>query len=244
MPKPREEYIHILVHNQGYIAPLQMTGPVLRPIKVTKQLAKKLIMIGCNVYEYIPFSKETIKLTYENINDESRYDFIKITPPAPKPAKAPVAAPVVEAVPEKEPEPEIEETPEIPMVEVLNESNTRPVDEPPPESFIAEFTAPEVVAVDEVKVTDEVAEDTPAPTEEPISAEEAVAEPEPIDPESYEFSYNEDGTVNESVIDWTRFSGKNGRRAIRARIRAINQAAKEAAAAVTEETKPAAPVEE
>ena len=201
MPKPREEYLYILVSNHGYLAPLKMMGPVVRPIKVPKKIVCQLIMNGCTVYEYIPFSKETVKLTYENINDPHRLDGITV--------EVPEVKPVVDMTPPPEP--------------VVEETKSEPEPIPVPEEL-------ENIQIPEVQ---------PAPN--------VIERP---DPQDYIFEYNEDGTVNESVIDWKSFTDKTERRAIRTRINEINRAAREkaeaeAAAAVEEVPEDTeAPVEE
>jgi hypothetical protein len=60
--------------------------------------------------------------------------------------------------------------------------------------------------------------------EEPaeILTEEAPVAPEEVKPDEFEFTFNEDGTVDESAIDWSKFS-KNERKAIRAKITAHNE---------------------
>lgn len=183
MPKPVEEQIYILVSDRGYLAPLKMTGPVVRPIKVPKSIAAKLVMNGCTVYEYDIESKMTVKLTFENINDSSRLDEIRATIPAEEPVKVETPAPENVVVVESEPDP----------IEIPKEAENAPAVEPAPNVF------------DRLK------------------------------PEDYVFDYNEDGTVDETNINWSKFSDKEERRAIRARIKAINQAAREKLEAVSEE---------
>lgn len=181
MPKPIEESLYILVHNRGYLAPLKMTGPVLRPILVPKTIARNLIMNGCDVYEYVPNSEYTVKLTPTNINDPHRLDGIAIS-------VANTKKPMV-----KNNEPKI--TPEIEKLKAV-----------------------------QVPVPDEI-RDLNIPKVQPAT----VIADQP-NPEDYIFEYNEDGTVNESVIDWGKFTNKTVRRAIRNRITAINQEAKQKAA--------------
>ena len=73
MTKKNIENIYILSPTRGYIEPLGMVGPIVRPILVPKKSVIKLLMLGVEVHEYVPKTKYTIKLTLKNINDKTRY---------------------------------------------------------------------------------------------------------------------------------------------------------------------------
>ncbi len=77
MPKKPTEMIHIVCPSRAYLAPAHVMGPIVHPLKVEKTVAVQLLMSGAEVHEYVPASKETIRLTLGNINDESRYNSIK-----------------------------------------------------------------------------------------------------------------------------------------------------------------------
>ena len=179
MPKKVEEKLYILTPYRGYINPLKMVGPVVHPIKVTKLAATDILMSGAEVYEFIPETKETIKLTLENINN--RKEPIKIT----QVTSAPVTPVTVQGVPR------VEES-----LDTIKDEAGNEVDVPAGD------------------VNDEPAEIV---SEEPAveNVDESTGKEDIVS--TFAFEYNEDGTVNESVINWSSFS-KNERKAIRARI--------------------------
>lgn len=194
MPKPVETYMHILVRDRAWLSPLGTMGPVIHPIKVNKKDVIKLIMSGCQVYEYLLDSKQTIKLTVHNIrNDKKRHeDYFK--------------------------EIEAKEDPQFFGIEEeeSNELQMSIVSDDKEENMFAETTT-NVVEGESMTID---------------FAEEAAAKPEsnieegPITADTYVFALNEDGTVDESTISWNLFSGRDERRALRARINAINAEAK------------------
>lgn len=150
MPKKVEEMIHILCTSRGYLYPIGIMGPIVQPLIVSKNSAIQLLMNGADVYEYIPKSKNTIKLTLSNINDNHRYDEVK-----PEQVSQPIVEPVVK--------------PGVSISPAISENA-------------------------------EVVEDSSS---------------------DFGFEYNEDGTVDESKIDWTKYT-KNQRKAIRAKINEHN----------------------
>lgn len=79
MPKKIEEKIHILSPSRAYIAPAKVMGPIVHPLLVDKSVAVKILMSGAELYEYIPKTKKTLKLTLGNINDPNRYDVLNET---------------------------------------------------------------------------------------------------------------------------------------------------------------------
>lgn len=170
MPKKIEEKLHILCTSRAYLAPAKVMGPIVHPLLVTKSVAVQLLMSGAEVFEYVPESKKTFKLTLGNINNPSRYDAIK--------------------------EPAPEEIPVEPVERNGVPTIVTPISEPAPEEGeTSTEAAPSADVVEEVVVANIV------------------------------FTYNEDGTVDESGIIWNNYS-KNQRKAIRARINEYNASMK------------------
>ena len=79
MPKPQEVFLHVLIKDRAWLSPIGIMGPVIQPLKVNKKDVVKMIMSGCNIYEYLLDSKQTIKLTVHNIMDDDKRhaDFLK-----------------------------------------------------------------------------------------------------------------------------------------------------------------------
>ena len=186
MPKKIEETIHILCQSRGYLAPAKIMGPIVRPLLVAKSVAVQLLMIGAEVYEYVPKTKQTIKLTLTNINNPDRYKVVA------KPTEETSVTPVMKMG--------------VPKVAPMVEEETQVVAEPVEE--IAAVEVSETSDVEEVKEVEETVA-APADTDESTS------------PEDITFTYNEDGTVDESTIVWSNYT-KNQRKAIRARINEHN----------------------
>ena len=97
MPKPREEYLHILVRSRAYLAPLKMMGPIVHPLKVNKKAVIQLLLNSCEVVEYVPKTGNTIPLSLTNINDNGRYSSEDIA--SLKEVKTPVKPVRVDGVP-------------------------------------------------------------------------------------------------------------------------------------------------
>lgn len=167
MPKKIEEKIHILSPSRAYLAAANVMGPIVHPLIVDKSIAVKILMSGAEVYEFIPKTKKTLKLTLGNINDPNRYA-------------------------------------------VTEEVVVKP--EPTPVAPVTRTGVPNIV--------EPVVKVDPTPAEEPV-VEETVVEDAPQETALIEFEYNEDGTVDETKIEWGKYS-KNQRKEIRAQINQHN----------------------
>lgn len=192
MPKKVEEKLHILCPSRAYLAPAKIMGPIVHPLQVTKSVAVQLLMSGAEVYEYNPYTKQTMRLTLTNIKNDNRYNAVDTTSTANKEI---VVEPVKKmGVPNIQPVQDTNET-----AEKVEEETTTPTAEvwqmSTPEDLVSEETEVEATVTTATTNTDVVAELT--------------------------FEYNEDGTVNETVINWSSYS-KNQRKAIRARINEHN----------------------
>lgn len=163
MPKKPTEYIHILCRDRAFLEPINIMGPIVQPLKVTKKAAVAMLMNGATLYEYDIPTKKTLKLTLTNINDPNRY--------------------ATEVPTQKIPEP---------VTPVIKSGVTNMIVETP------EVTSDENVDDDGVK---------------------------PFNVDEYEFTFNENGTVNESTIPWTSYT-KEERKALHNKIRELNAAAK------------------
>lgn len=201
MAKKNPEYIHVLCTSRAYLAALNMMGPIVHPLKVTKKQAVALLMSGAKVYEYIPGSQLTFELTLSNVNDKSRYDFLK-QDEMKKKAVQPTTSVGIPVQP-VEVKSEVEKKEEAPVVET-------PV-QPEPEVITP--------AVEEEAPADPEPEVAPI-VEEPV-VEEQVVETAVSKVDSYEFTLNENGKVDESKINWNEFT-KEERKALRTRINSIN----------------------
>ena len=197
MPKKIEEKIHILSPSRGYLAAANIMGPIVHPLIVDKSVAAKILMSGAEVYEYIPSTKNTLKLTLGNINDPNRYTALEpkvtekpFTPVAPvtKTGVPNVTPPVV-----TEPEPEQKQDTE----------EEKDIEEPAAE----EETEDTATANEEVHAVDVT-----------VTAADETAQ---VSTDAFVFEYNEDGTIDETNIDWASYS-KNQRKEIRAQINAHN----------------------
>ena len=62
----KEDWIYILSHYRGYLAPIRQFGPIVHPAKVKKSEAIALMMAGCPVTVYDPETKKSYPLTFEN----------------------------------------------------------------------------------------------------------------------------------------------------------------------------------
>lgn len=162
------EKIHILCRTRAFIEPLKLMGPIVHPLYVEKSAVLRMVYAGLDVYEYIPATKNTIKLTVQNINKANRLEE----------AKAPVNT--------KTPEP----------VEVKTAPTVK---------------TPEVVKVPTVPV-------------EP-KKEEVKEGPWFNKPVDITFEYTSENLVDESKIDWTKYS-KEERKIIRGMINAHNDSVK------------------
>ena len=62
----KDDYLYVLTHYRGYLAPIRQFGPIVHPAKVKKSEAIALMMAGCPVTVYDPETKKSYPLTFEN----------------------------------------------------------------------------------------------------------------------------------------------------------------------------------
>lgn len=66
MPMPIDT-MYIIVPYRGYLAALNMMGPIVHPIRVEKSAVAAMLMNGVEVHEYNLNTKMTTKLTLESL---------------------------------------------------------------------------------------------------------------------------------------------------------------------------------
>lgn len=65
--KPASDLIYVRVLRNGYIPQLGICGPIPNPIQITRGKAYSMINDGIEVHEFDPKTKETVKLTVQNV---------------------------------------------------------------------------------------------------------------------------------------------------------------------------------
>lgn len=63
----RNEKIWVKIIRAGYIPQLGMQGPIPNPIQITRGIAHSMIVSGIDVFEVDPVTKNTKKLTIQNV---------------------------------------------------------------------------------------------------------------------------------------------------------------------------------
>lgn len=93
MPRPVKK-LYIKTPYMGYIAALQMMGPIITPMQVTESQAINMLKSGMrNIIEYNPTTKMTRPLTIINIGKPWENEKDKETTSTPVAKAAPAAAP-------------------------------------------------------------------------------------------------------------------------------------------------------
>lgn len=62
----KDDWVYVLTHYRGYLAPIRQFGPIVHPAKIKKSEAIALMMAGCPITIYDPETKKTYPLTFEN----------------------------------------------------------------------------------------------------------------------------------------------------------------------------------
>ena len=156
MYKPTDE-IFVRINRNGYIPIIGICGPIPNPIKVKTEVCLKLVNAGIDVHQFDPATKQTVKITRENVFDDQKFAKKKT---APVTAQAPIvnpSAPIALAGVEKKEEPVVAAAPVVETAPVVEDNIPAP-------------------AVEEVKVDDVVVDEveTPAVVEETADDEEVV----------------------------------------------------------------------
>lgn len=191
MPKKVDEMLYILSPSRAYLAPVRVMGPIVHPLKTSRSNVVQMLLNGTEVHQYFPDTKETLKLTLTNIKDPDRYK--KAFQNTPTKAESPVLPQY------KEPITKVVKA-ENPVIPQFKETITK-------------------VVTPEKSETSEIKEEISIPA--PEIKEEEIPTTEENKFNLIEFEFNEDGTVNETNIPWSKFT-KNQRREIRMEITKIN----------------------
>ena len=148
MPKKIDEQIYILSTSRAYLTYIGVMGPIVHPLKVSKSAVVKTIMSGAEVYEFIPKTKKTLKLTLGNINNPDRYEELKTEEEVAQRIITPIEKP---GVPVKVAEP-LKVPDDTPVEKIENNEvsplNTEPIELNSDEEVVTEFTMPEFIIED------------------------------------------------------------------------------------------------
>lgn len=153
MPKKIDEQMYILSTSRAYLTYIGVMGPIVHPLKVSKSAVVKTIMSGAEVYEFIPKTKKTLKLTLGNINNPDRYEELKTEEEVAQRIIAPIEKP---GVPVKTADPI--KAPDGTPIENLESNEVTPPNKEPIEDnsdaeVATEFTMPEFI-IDDGKVNE------------------------------------------------------------------------------------------
>lgn len=80
--------IFVRINRVGQIPFIGMCGPIPNPIKLSTEICLKLVNAGIDVHQYDPATKQTMKLTRENVFDDQKFGKKKekpVTPVKPTP---------------------------------------------------------------------------------------------------------------------------------------------------------------
>lgn len=148
MPKKIDEQLYILSPSRAYLTYIGVMGPIVHPLKVSKSAVVKTIMSGAEVYEFIPKTKKTLKLTLGNINNPDRYEELKTEEEIAQRIITPIEKP---GVPIKAGE-SLKVSDETPIEKIeINEVpplNTEPIELNSDGEVVTEFTIPEFIIED------------------------------------------------------------------------------------------------
>ena len=70
----REDKIFVRINKVGFIPYIGMCGPIPNPIKIPVATCLQMVTAGIDVFEVNPDTKETVKLTVQNVFDDNKFD--------------------------------------------------------------------------------------------------------------------------------------------------------------------------
>lgn len=76
----RNEKIWVKIIRAGYIPQLGMQGPIPNPIQITRGKAHSMIVAGIDVFEVDPITRDTKKLTIQNVFGNTGSNNVSDTP--------------------------------------------------------------------------------------------------------------------------------------------------------------------
>lgn len=69
----REDKIYVKINKVGFIPYIGICGPIPNPIKIPTATCLQMINAGIDVFEVNPDTKETMKLTVQNVFDDNKF---------------------------------------------------------------------------------------------------------------------------------------------------------------------------
>ena len=91
----REDKIYVRINKNGYIPFIGMCGPIPNPIKIPASTCLQMVTAGIDVHEVNPDTKETVKLTVQNVFDDNKFGK---KPNSSEPSKQPTVHPTDKVV--------------------------------------------------------------------------------------------------------------------------------------------------
>jgi hypothetical protein len=157
MYKPTDE-IFVRINRNGYIPIIGICGPIPNPIKVKTEVCLKLVNAGIDVHQFDPETKQTVKITRENVFDDAKFAKKKAASVQTQVPIVNPSAPINLAGVVKKEEPKVEEAAPAPVVEEVAPVVEEPVVE------TTEVVAEEEATTETEEVKVEESEEAPANT--------------------------------------------------------------------------------
>lgn len=79
-----KEKIYIRSAHRGFIPPLRMSGPIVSPLRITRETAYAIIVSGIEIFEVDPVTKKLTRLTAQNVFPREKE---KVGSPSPEKAE-------------------------------------------------------------------------------------------------------------------------------------------------------------
>ena len=65
--------IFVRINKGGHIPFIGICGPIPNPIKVSTEICLKLVNAGIDIHQFDPATKQTVKLTRQNVFDDQKF---------------------------------------------------------------------------------------------------------------------------------------------------------------------------
>ena len=65
--------IFVRINKGGHIPYIGICGPIPNPIKVSTEICLKLVNAGIDIHQFDPATKQTVKLTRQNVFDDQKF---------------------------------------------------------------------------------------------------------------------------------------------------------------------------
>ena len=124
------DQIFVRINRGGYIPYINMCGPIPNPIKVSTAICLKLVNAGIDVHQYDPVTKESVKLTRENVFNDAKFAKRKVVNTANTKAQTVKPSSTINFTGiQKKDEPTVEKEAEVDRItEVEKKTETQPKD--------------------------------------------------------------------------------------------------------------------